>query len=260
MDTEYEYESSDDDDEIIAYQTVWSNISKRIHFLWPINISIYLLENDDVSILNVLIDTISKGVSSEQIAHMRSIEALENAILANPSKKKGYGRIRELKRLNNLIFNLPKPFMNISNITELHIQDATDFSEHHVLYMDHYCIHLKHITLKRNIPKNICDAFKSVEYAVLNAKEIPKLKGKFSENLKQLEIQNAHTLKDITLLIEPYTNINIIFNNVILQSWLARLLCDYIDLTISQVCTEQGKIIDYCDWRSNHTKRRKIFI
>ncbi len=257
--TEYEYESDDyDDDEIIPYQTMWQNISSRIHFIWPTGMALTLNDYDDISVLSVLISTILEGVSVGKCTYMTTIESIENAILANPSKKHGYGRVLELKRSYFLLNDLPTPSMTPSSILELHIEDASEFTNQYVLYVDHHCSNLKRLTLRKKIPSIIYDVFESVEHAILDAKEIPNLKGKFTQNLKQLEIQNAQTFEDIGLFVKSSRSIDITLLNVILPEWLAKWLGDYIDLSKSKVYTEQQTILDYNEWRPTQTKRRKF--
>jgi len=259
-DTEYEYYESSDDDEQYIYQNVWHSVTKRIHWHWPNGIVLHLFKEDDISVLSVLLEVVSEGIHSEKLAHLRSIEALENAIVNRPDKKYGYGRIAEIRRLTNLMENCNQNNIYTTSILELHIEDATELNDHILWTIEMQCPHLQRIVFKKHIYKNIRRYFKQVKHIVFAADSIPSLDGILLEETQTLEIHNASQIGNVHILKHfiNYKQLVVKFVNVVLQDWQAQILQSYIQWDNLQVSLD-CETIPYEEWRPQQTKRRKLF-
>ena len=144
-DTEYEYESpSDSDDEAVGTETFWHEMHKRIKCHTD-EIHITLEANDDTSVLNTVLDTIDEGISSQTIAVQCQIEHLHNAIVQNPSARKGPQRLRDIKRLQALV----SPALHLRHVTHLTIPNAEDYVPTHVRRWAARLPRLTHVTLSK---------------------------------------------------------------------------------------------------------------
>lgn len=260
-DIEYEYCEPSDDEEDYIYQNVWHSVTKRMRWSWPDGIILNLLEGDDISVLFVLLDVVSKGIHCEKLAHLTSIEALENAIVNRPHKKYGYGRISEIRRLTNLIEHSTHRTLYMPNILELHIEDTTELDEHIVQSIDTQCPHLERIVFKKHIPLYIRKYFKQVQHVVLIADAIPCLEGLLLEGTHTLEIHNASQFIAISRL-KPYIvyqGLDVQFVNVTLHDWQIQLLQSYIQWDNLHVRLNH-QTIPYELWRSQQNKRRRLLL
>lgn len=260
-DIEYVYSESSDDEEDYIYQNVWHSISKRIHWKWPDGIILHILEEDDFSVLNVLFDVISKGIHCEKLAHLKSIESLENAIVNRPYKKHGYGRVAELRRLTNLIEHSKQKLLYTSSILELHIEDATELNDHVLWTIEMQCPCLQRIIFKNRIPPNIRRYFKQAKHIVFIADCIPSLYGTLLEGAQTLEIHNATHISDIHILKQyiMYQELDIKFVNVMFHEWQAQLLQSHIKWDQLLIRLD-NTTIPYEEWRSQQTKRRRLLL
>lgn len=258
-DIEYEYYESSDDEEEYIYQNVWHSVTKRIHWHWPNGIVLHLFKEDDISVLSVLLEVVSEGIHSEKLAHLRSIEALENAIVNRPDKKYGYGRIAEIRRLTNLMADSNQRDMYNAAILELYIEDASELNDHILWTIEMQCPHLQRIVFKKHIPTNIRNYFRQVKHIVFDADSIPSLDGILLKGTQTLEIHSASQIRNIHMFKHYVMNqeLSVKFVNVVLQDWQAQILQSYIQWDNLQVCLD-CETIPYEEWRSQQTKRRKL--
>jgi hypothetical protein len=261
-DVEYEYVESDDDDSPeYIYQHVWQSVSKRMHWRYPRGIILHVLEDDDMSVLTVLFDVVSKGIHCEKLAHLRSIEALENAIVNRPHKKHGYGRIAEIRRLTDLILRSKHKNLYTSSILELHIENQPELNGHVLWGIEMQCPCLERIVFKKSIPTTIRKYFKQVKHVVLMADSIPSLYGTLLDGAHTLEIHGATHISDVHILKQyiMYQELDVKFVHVVLHEWQAQLLQSHITWAHLQVRVDNATI-PYEDWRSQQTKRRRLLL
>jgi len=260
-DIEYEYCESCDEEEDYIYQNVWHSVTKRMRWHWPDGILLHLFEDDDISVLFVLLDIVSKGIHCEKLAHLTSIEALENAIVNRPHKKYGYGRISEIRRLTNLIEHSAQKNLYTSAIVELHIEDTSALDEHIVRSIETQCPHLERIVFKKYIPIYIRKYFKQVRHIVLIADAIPCLDGILLEGTHTLEIHNASQFIAISILKHNimFQGLEVKFVNVTLHDWQTQLLQSFVEWDNIHVRLNQ-QTIPYEIWRSQQNKRRRLLL
>lgn len=141
---EYEYDSpsDSDDDDPVGTETFWHEIYKRIKCHFD-DVHIQLLEDDDTSVLDSLLDVIHAGVSAQFIAVQCQLENVHNAIVHNPSKRAGPQRLDVLKQLQTLL----APNLHLNHVTRVDIANAEDYRPEHVELLARRVPHMHSMSL-----------------------------------------------------------------------------------------------------------------
>jgi hypothetical protein len=232
---EYEYDTpSDSDEEPAGYEMIWHALCKRIHFKED-GIHITLLTDDCLSILDTILSYIEPGINRQSTTYNFHIESLHNAIVNNPTRNKGVGRLVEMKRLCKLRDNDTTPTLYIKDVVSLWIQDAREIKEFKGFK------HLHHLRLDHPSP-SISFHFPITHLEVRHAERCPKLNNILPQQL---------TLKHIDSFSRYFETMHIHVHTSVISEHMIYLMRERLQLdeTVS-VKQASGEIKPYNDWKS----------
>ena len=243
-DTEYEYESaSESDEDVVGCQSYWKEIQKRIHCTFD-EIHIHMEENDDISVFHEIINAIQNGVSGQFLAVQLQIENIHNAIINNPTKRKGPQRLNDIKRLQTLL----NPNMFLRHIYKLNIPNAEDYQK--ITYMPN----LRELTVKAptNALMNSLKSFKRL--ATLNIEDITSVPSLYHiKSLKTLTITNLKRFRDATAIRFLNRDVDVHIRDSTV--WPAdAILMSSPRITLTNIQVIDGKTKPYDEWREGNKK------
>lgn len=244
--TEYEYESaSESDEDVVGYQSYWHEMQKRIRCVFD-EIHIHMEENDATSVFHEIINAIRNGVSGQFIAVQLQIEDIHNAIISNPTKRKGPQRLNNIKRLQKLL----NPDMFLRHVRCVHIPNAED-------YQQITCVpNLRELTVKK--PTNsLLNSLCSLKHlATLNIEDIASVPQLYHiKSLKTLTITNMKRFRDATAIRFLNRDVDVHIRDSTVwpaDAILMSMTSTRINLTNIQVI--DGKTKPYDEWREGNKK------
>ena len=232
---EYEYDTpSDSDEEPVGYEMIWHALCKRIHFKED-GIHITLLTDDCLSILDTILSYIEPGINRQSTTYNFHIESLHNAIVNNPTRNKGVGRLAEMKRLYQLRDNDTTPKLYIKDIVSLWIQDAGEIKELTGFKQ------LQSVRLDYPSP-SISFHFPITHLEVQHAKKCPQLHNILPRQL---------TLKHIDYFHRYFETMHIHVHKSVISEHIIMLMRGRLKLDESvSIKLSTGEIKPYNDWKS----------
>lgn len=243
-DIEYEYDSpSDSDEDVVGWQSYWKEIQKRIHCTFD-EIHIHMEENDDISVFHEIVNAIQNGVSGQFLVVQLQIEHIHNAIINNPTKRKGPQRLNDIKRLQTLL----NPDMFLRHVRYVHIPNAED-------YQQITCVpNLRELTVKKptNALLNSLCSFKHL--TTLNIEDIASVPQLYHiKSLKTLTITNMKRFRDATTIRFLNRDVDVHIRDSTVwpaDAILMSMTSQRITLTNIQVI--DGKTKTYDEWREGN--------
>jgi hypothetical protein len=203
-------------------------------------------ENDDISVFHEIINVIRSGVSGQFLAVQLQIEHVHNAIINNPTKRKGPQRLNDIKRLQKLL----KPDLFLKHIHGINIPNAED-------YRQITCVpNLRELTVKK--PTNsLLNSLKSFKHlTTLNIFDVASVPPLYHiKPLKALTITNMKRFRDATVIRFLNQDVNIHIRDSTVwpaDAILMSMVSPKIKLTNIQVI--DGEIKTYDEWREKDKK------
>lgn len=187
---EYEYDSDSETDEHIPQERVWQELYRRIH-IKNNRIQIELFEDDDWSVLYTLLETISKGITHQELIWNRQLELIHNIIIRNASKKTGHGRLKDLRHIETLLAEYNRPKLFHSDI--VFVKFATNIGVKHLMYLNVMCPNIKKLCLVQTPPLNSNKMFHQVSYLECTGPNVHNV----PPNLTEIYVKNAHQFNGI---------------------------------------------------------------
>lgn len=244
-DCDYEYDSvTDSDEESVGCDFFWKEMAKRIYCSHK-DITITLEENDDVSVLDEILRTIQDGVSAQFILTNVQIENTHNAIINNPTKRKGPQRLTEIIRLQSLL----KPELYIKNITKLHIPNAEDYETLPELSQ------LKELILGRptaSVLRKLC-SYKKIEALELSDINIVPHLFHFKK-LKVCTLKKIKRFRDSSVITLMPKHVDIYVEDSVIWPSDAIMLGFRQNININNIMVNDGKLKTYKEWKEGNKK------
>jgi len=243
-DTEYEYESdSESDEDVVGWQSYWKEIQTRIRCTFD-EIHIHMEENDDISVFHEIINAIQNGVSGQFLAVQLQIEHIHNAIINNPTKRKGPQRLNDIKRLQTLL----NPNMFLRHVRRVHIPNAED-------YQQITCVsNLRELTVKAPTD-SLLHSLKSLKHlTTLNIEDVASVPSLYHiKSLQRLTITNMKRFRDATVVRFLNRDIDVHIRDSTV--WPAdAILMSSPRTTLTNIQVIDGKTKTYDEWREGNKK------
>ena len=242
-DYEYDSPSDSDDDEPVGTETFWHEIYKRIKCHLD-DVHIQLLENDDTSVLAMLLDVIHAGVSAQFIAVQCQLENVHNAIVHNPSKRAGPQRLDVLKQLQTLL----SPDLYLDNVTRVDIANAEDYRPEHVELLARRVPHLHSMSLVSPTPRTLQSLFMFRELKHLRVDSIHRMPNIYTlDDLETITVSKVR-LVDAMWLREGRARLHL--ESSLLDESVCAMVAKRYHVTCAdiQVSTVDG-VVDYEVWK-----------
>jgi hypothetical protein len=245
-DTEYEYDSpNDSDEEIVGYQSYWQEMQKRIHCTFD-EIHIRMEENDATSVFHEIINAIRNGVSCQFIVVQLQIEHIHNAIINNPTKRKGPQRLNDIKRLQKLL----NPNLFLKHIQRLNISNAEDYQQ--LTYMPN----LKKLTVKNPtnaLLSSLCSFKRLTTLSIEDIASVPPLY--HIKSLKTLTITNMKRFRDVTAIRFSNQDVDVhIRDSTVWPADAILMSMASPRTTLTNIQVIDGKTKTYDEWREGNKK------
>ena len=244
--TEYEYDSpSGSDEDVVGWQSYWKEIQKRIHCTFD-RIHIHMEENDDISVFHEIINVIRSGVSGQFLAVQLQIEHIHNAIINNPTKRKGPQRLNDIKRLQKLL----NPDLFLKHIHGINIPNAED-------YQQITCVpNLRELTVKK--PTNsLLNSLKSFKHlTTLNIEDVASVPSLYHiKSLQRLTITNMKRFRDATAIRFLNRDVDVhICDSTVWPADAILMSMTTPRITLTNIQVIDGKTKTYDEWREGNKK------